>query len=264
MKVSELASARLLRFPIAPREICRRADLGMSKFAPWLLLPQLCIGVAVNLTFLVMLCVVNFGITTPGIVTGRHTTLGKGGTAFILEYSYKDGHHDRQRVDESNYYRFVPGAIVSLKYIDFCGHFVSLLGEPFSSKRSLLRPFWFYALILDAAMSVILWVVIVVPMRRKWLIQNGTATTGSVSRIIRRKAKGGRPCARVAYNYSIADGSSHSGTMPAAIGMASIIDEGQKVIVLYDPNKPKHSVAYEFAEYMAFDQEGVEVPNTIV
>ncbi len=215
------------------------------------------------LAIVAQVVVVIFGASLPATVTRRHSgRSGKGGTIYIIDYSYDGGRIGDQDVSLSHYQRLSPGTKVAVKSMAIAGRSFSLLVDPIGPTLHLLGFFALFNVLWNGIMFLFVYSLLILPSRRKWLVQNGVAASGRVTRKVRLSGRNGKTYT-VKYQYIAANGSTYSGEIPVVSAAYQGIIESQELHVLYDPAKPKRSVAYELADYVCLDHNGVEVAGNV-
>ena len=133
------------------------------------------------------------------------------------------------------------------------GRAVSVLGHVFMLRRaadvrSSTILFLVVGIFCNGLMSVFYYLAWVLPIRRRWLAKYGEEARGKVTG---RKAFYGRGAAyTVRYSFRTADGrqiNAKSGV--SAEGFRAARLDGA-VTVLYDPRRPRHSLPYEFSDFI--------------
>jgi hypothetical protein len=250
-------------FPPAPRDIHRNSASGSSGAGGRLgILPHVCAGIVVFLILVWEIVVLLLGASFPAKVTKHHTAhSSKGGTTYIIDYSYGDRFTDHQEVNYAEYQRLKIGMPLAVKAFTVSSHSFSLLSDPLAPTLRQLGFFALFNCIWNGIMSVFVWNFYVLPWRRKWLARNGEPIMGRVTSKVSLPGKNGKTYT-VKYSYVSSDGLARLGEMTVEAEAYKRARSGQDVIVLHDSMKPGHSAVYEFGEYRVKTQvEGISEMN---
>jgi hypothetical protein len=133
------------------------------------------------------------------------------------------------------------------------GRAVTVLGHTFMLRRaadvrSTTILFAVVGVFANGLMSIFYYIAWILPIRRRWLAMFGQEARGKVTA---RKAFYGRTAAyAVSYTFHTADGRQIKAKSSAtAAGYSAARIDGD-VTVLYNPRRPKHSLAYECSEFI--------------
>jgi hypothetical protein len=221
----------------------------------------LCVALAVGLAAALAARLVLQFAGTPVTATVTETVNragGKGRRSYDVRYAYTDpwtGRRlaDKQSVSKEEYHQVRAGQAVPGRALSVFGYRTSV-----TAAGSAWRGTNFIG--VCAAMGWAVTAVVVhsswyVPAMRWRLVQHGVEAAGRVTRQqVGRKAK--RDFHRLHYAYTAADGTWHGGHCDVSAHVYGRTAVGDGLVVLYDPDRPRRHVVYEFADVHALDVRG--------
>jgi hypothetical protein len=196
------------------------------------------------------------GVEVEGRVTGKaeHTTR-KGTVYYTVDYVFPvDGfEHAWQFQPDADRYAAIregqPIAVRAWPAAPRDGHWVDGRGGPSGLSAG---PAWFAALFWNGIVSLLVWYLYVRPYRQRQLIRYGVPTTGIVREVA---VADSRSTDRFTVRYEYAVPAGHRTLRGKATALqhlgAAELTPGDVLTVLYDPRRPRRSLAYRFSDYQA-------------
>jgi hypothetical protein len=218
------------------------------------ILPHTLVGCWLLLYAVYATSVCLFGKSVPGRVVARDYTTDDGSTSYHLVCEYRiDGKAYRANASASDEeYRSVSnGTQVDVRLMPFLP---GVGARPLLPGRSLLSTLWqpwLFALFWNAIVSVFVLIFYVGPWMERRLVARGEPAAG---RIVRKETdtRGDSPTYYLHFEFAPATAGSAgmvSGRRSVEAAAYDRVRGGDRVTVLYDPNRPKRSVLYEYADY---------------
>ena len=253
--------------PPPPRRLRARPGIGwVPTVSRWFLrlfiTPHCIVGVGLILSLLYTMLVLLFGTDMPGQITDFNIHQSKGKPVYHITYRYTVDQIDYFRelgVNAEQYANVQKGQPLAVRVFPaFPATSPQPQGpdNPWSNLPGnlLLVLFW------NGILSMFVWMAWIAPWRKRQLLIHGAATGGQI--IAKDRVTGGKggPRYQVQYAYFVPQeetaglapmGLPCNGQMEVPVNDFTAADIGQSVTVIYDPRKPKRSLVYEFAEYVA-------------
>jgi len=239
--------------PPPPRKVLGGPGVGVWVMRVFML-PHTVVGIGLIGALLVTALACLYGTDTTGYVTSTRTGSSKGHATYTVEYRYDGaapGLTGETSVTPAIYasLKRTKGAApaeVQVSHYELGPIHVSELAvvETLSSRLGFLSVF---AAIWNASIGIFLWALYVVPYRDKQLVRLGARTPGKVT--AKRTSRGRNTSYYVSYGYETASGELVEQEMGTRSELWSQLEEGAAVTVLYWPDRPKRSVAYELCNY---------------
>jgi hypothetical protein len=162
------------------------------------------------------------------------------------------GIYDSDKTDRTTYGRLEVGMFIPVRTVTIGGMRFSTMGQTWWDIESTqLPPSLAVALILFSLMLSRLSKVALRSMRQ--VIQNGEVVIGTVvSRSARRRIT---MAYRVKYEYQPATGEKLIGETMVRRKDYDAAEAGEKIVVIYDPNKPSKSFSYTYCWYQVVEDE---------
>ncbi len=246
-----------LRMP-PPRSVSRRAGLGCGIIGMRLfILPHTLIGICV-LFFLIVEPFLVLGTTAiPATVTKlTSNTSRKGGTTYQAEFQFSPTEAPgapltaTEPIDSSEFNALHTGSTILVHTSVIGTHrYTNISRSPAAYVRHRYG-MWLWALFWNGILSIFLYVAWVVPICNRNLVRNGDAVKGTITS---KKIVGGKPINyQISYDFTpINEYQSRQGKTTTTNKMLfDQVQESQEITVLYNPNRPKRNVAYEFGDYV--------------
>lgn len=184
------ATIPLDQFPAPPRNVHGWAGWGVW-FGRLFLLPHVCIGAGLLLFLPFVIVWAGFGVQVTGhVVDGHISRSSKGSVSYKLDFVYDlngVAYQDSQSVGQQAYHQLRPAprndmAPMPVTILHF--NIGPLRYAGILDARSRASVFWrafFFALFWNAIVSLFVWLLWIVPQRKKWLFTHGQATLAAIS-----------------------------------------------------------------------------------
>jgi hypothetical protein len=250
----------------APRKIRRRRGRSVLWFQ-MLALPFIGLFAFMSFYFSCAFTLVALRGTSVATVTQRTASLPaivrqgvlvmKERGPYTVTYTYVEGgreHTDQVRVKtDEEAKRLAVGSKLTIKCLHIAGLGNSMPVEPLGET------------LLEAAVSMLLAgtgavfaiflfrMFFILPRRRRWLVQNGQAVAGRIN--VKSPRLPNESYKRLGYEYTVG-ANRFSQVIIAHRSVYDGVEHGQVVTVLYDPRRPRRSVAHELAEFGVVDSAG--------
>lgn len=237
-----------------PRQLRTRSKTGSILLicVRLFVLPHVIVGIGMALVMLSKLLLVLIGTATLGTVESRtFSKERKGRYSYHVHYSFRTDnsiHRGKTQIDCDSYDVLPERASVQVLYLGLAPEYISDILQPGKSlppttwKAILFAGFW------NALLFPFVYLLYIMPWRRKRLVKTGAAGTGKVvARRIDRAPKGS-PQYVVEYEY-LALGQSYRGEEMTDESLYNAFPDGRKLSVIYDPKKPSRSVALDLCEW---------------
>jgi hypothetical protein len=227
------------------------------------MLPHTLVGIGMLVFFIYSLAafiaICSVGERFPGEITSLSTTRGnKGGTTYHVNYRYEvDGtrYSESESVSADIYHRLKERQKIE---VDALRSWPTWCPQPVIEGHSSawgVLVLAFFATFWNAIVGVFLWALFVQPLRLKKLVQTGWPAVGTIISTEMRSGKSTTYLAR--YRFQAAPTNPEHkllgvyGECMVPKEMYASIKNGEQVTVLYDPNRPKSNLVYEYADYRA-------------
>jgi hypothetical protein len=246
--------------PFPPRRVRAnlRGAIGLW-FLRLFILPHTLIGIGllVNVPWTLLWAVAHSKLPAT-VIRGEVHTSSKGGTSYKLYYRYRVGEHwldGSDGVSQAVYQHYqAPGASeqesrpATVRYFEL-GPFrkVHLVDAGAPAKEVLT--FLFIACFWNGILSVFLYLAYWLPWRTRHLCRWGQAAAGTITECYTRSGKSTRYYINYQFPDPVTGQQCSHGMEVSGRALWSKAARGAPVTVLYDPNRPKRSLAYEFAPY---------------
>ena len=233
----------------------------MIWFVRLFILPHTFIGIFLIGQFVLTVLTAIFGTDIAATVTKTHTSeTRKGGTIYSIDYKYTAG--GREYTHSASVGATIFAAVsrpaelegdlatVRVRHLDFGPWHHHLFVEAHSPWASAFQAL-FIALFWNGILSVFLTLAWITPIRRRLLIRNGHATTGTIVSTRTRQGKGISYYAKFSFRNP-QDGKETEREM--SLGGKTDYDAaqpGKPVTVLYSERNPRRAIIYEFSGYKA-------------
>jgi hypothetical protein len=248
------APTPLASLPPIPRPVEQRSRA--AAFAIWvprlLTLPHLVTGVVLLFVMFGALLWVLFGRNLEADVLRTFTTRGKSGPVCQAVWDYeREGVHHRGtdtipcalRESLSARGAFVPVRALRLGSFEYAS-----LWMPVRPTHELIMFPFVFGLFWNGMMGFLIWSLYLVPARQRRAVETGEAVIGVLTRKYTRQGRG--VSRYLDYTFRLPGGEEHT-------GKALVLDkarweaaqQGDPLLILYVPDKPKYSVAYDFSPY---------------
>jgi hypothetical protein len=262
-------TAPLVELPPAPRRLLRRPDVGSGQaVGRWIIrlfiLPHCIVGIGLICVTLLLPVILIFGDDVPGVVTSLNTSRGKRGALnYHVHYSYAVGganYSDSDSVKSDEYNSTRVGQPCTVRVL---ASLPWALPQRQSSKNPwlMLPLFLVAALFWNAILCVFLWVAWIGPWQIRRLLKYGVPVAGQVKSKTQTRGSKGSMIYQIEYVYQPTvddqpgDASNQLLNKKMTISAKDFISAQQEqvVTVLFDPKKPKRSIVYDFADYVAVE-----------
>jgi hypothetical protein len=239
------------RFPPPPRRVWRSHGLAEVVLLRLILLAVMGGWLAVGVAAGKLLLTHALGESVGARVSGMRKVDHKG-TDYYVMYAFDAGSGDGGRthfvgeaqVSAQRYRTLAIGSTVPVKTLVIEGERLHELS--FSAGESACFPQYFGLLCLGIMSGVILYVVWIVPIRTRRLIRHGAIAEGIVQEVI-PQPKNNQQSVKYTFTPAGASWDRRRGSTVAPQKQSAL--PGQRVTVFYDPQRPRHNVAYEFCEF---------------
>ncbi len=248
-----------------PRKIRRRPEYKTiaTGCVRLFILPHMIAGAGFLVVFLLKVVLGLAGPRVEGRVEEKFTTRGsKGSTSHHVRFSFvTDGGLvvGKSQISAANYSALPEHGSLPVVYLPVLPQYTADYmpeGDRFPANTWAIGGF---GLFWNGLLSVFVYLLYIAPWRRKWLVKNGEETTGRVvSKGTRRGSKGGT-FYDVHYSYLVM-GQSFQGKESVPKSVYEATTEGGPVDVVFDPAKPKRSVAVTLSEWEVVIMNGRENP----
>jgi len=244
-------TADIDNFPAPPRRVRRRRGHGwLLSFENFVILPFTVFGIywlfgAIHVTVGAI-----FGPVTSGVITSTYTRQVKDAIEDHVTYRYYvDGveHDDDSSVDWFDFNAVKPGTVIELILAPEGPTDQTLIISPIHSGIKALGYTWLFAIFWMCAMSSMWWRFVIHPLLIRQLIMTGQPCPGVVTN--KDIDHGNQKQYRVHYEYRPTSGPPINGMTIVHSSVYDTVKVGLSTIVLFDPNRPKFSVAYSLADY---------------
>lgn len=250
----------------APRKIRRRRGRSVL-WLQILALPFICLFAFMSVYFSCAFTLVSLRGTSVATVTKQTPAVPaivrqgvlvmKERGPYTVTYTYAEGGREyadqvRAKTDEDAK-RWAVGSNLAIKSLHIAGLGDSIVVGPLG--ETLLKAVVSMLLAgAGAVFAVFLFrMFFILPRRRRWLVQNGRAVAGRIS--IKSPRLPNESYKRLGYEYTVGT-NRFSQVIIVHRSVYDAVERGQVVTVLYDPRRPKRSVAYELAEFGVVDSGG--------
>jgi len=245
--------------PQPPREVHGGGGCGLW-FMRLFILPHMCIGVYLISQVVLTMLVAAFGTDGTAVVTNTRTThSAKHGTSYLVDYQFSVNdqlYTDSGTVSAQTYAAVTQShasqdtpATVRIRFCSIGPLRYQLLTQedsPWRTSDSLL----FGALFWNGLLSGFIYFAWVAPIRNRNLVKFGTATRGDILSFRKERGKGGYSYYATFTYWDPASGRKLTNEMRLpGIEVYEVAKAGRTVTVLYAPNHPKRSLAYELSGY---------------
>src|SRR5258706_3502604 len=260
---ADTASAEPIDSPPPPREIRRKSISGCAiGFAQLFILPHMLIGFGALLFVIGEGGLLTFGPSTTARVTTQEThTSSKGNKSYSDKYTYVSGgqtYTDSVNLTASQYSQLTPGATLTVKSFHIGKLGASIVVDPIGPTLKSLGFLLLWAVFWNGVVSIFVWQLYILPLRRRWLAKNGQAIWGSIVGKNTRPLKNGQSY-HLRYAYHIASGIHNTSEITVSKREFDRAELPRKALVLYSPAKPTRSILYEFGDYYALDAYGRDI-----
>jgi hypothetical protein len=245
-------SERIAWIPPAPRVVRRKPGGGCWLiFLRLFILPHICAGIFLLLSVPAHLFVSHFGTPVTAIVNWEETTpTRKGGLMYEIYYHYTlDGrrYDERASVGASIYRLTRVGDRYLGRASGLWGH--ALFVGPAEWEEAGPLAMLGIALGWNGLLSVFLYVFWVVPLRERWVARIGQPVLGIVTGRREHSGRGGR-IYRLSYAFTTPEGLEYTGKCDVTNWVYETILDGASIIVLYDPQRPRWNLAYDYCDFV--------------
>jgi hypothetical protein len=239
------------KFPVELRTPPPRLVHRRQRYLGWLgLIPHTLIGLGM-LVFCIGEPILLFGTRgIPGrVVDFKTVTSSKGAVSYHVTYLYsEDGQTvtDTSQVGHDEYAHLTRGDVLPVHAVNFFGHHFSELDRTpgdFARQRFFLWPF---TLIWLGMISLFY----LAPLRSKHLVRDGEPILGKVTGKDLSHNKNTTNY-RLAYTFTPMGGQAVATRMLVRRQFYDQANVGDEVVIVFDPNKPKRSVIYQYCDYQA-------------
>ncbi|MBX7218725.1 MAG: hypothetical protein K1Y36_02155 [Blastocatellia bacterium] len=239
-----------------PRPIRRRSGRG------WFLglihlftLPHLLVGVGVATFALYAWLFVLVGTVVPGQVSDKKEFYNqkKHTTTYRLSYTYARNGVQQQGddwVSKRLYTQTEAGQTVQVKISPLAIIPMSVVVDPYNQSEMAVFPIFLtiFAVFWNGIMTFFWWTLYLRPWLYRWLVKNGKATQGMITKKDIKKSK--TTTYLIEYQFQLfAYGQPLTGKMEVRKEDWDHLQANTPVTVLYHPDKPKRNVVYECADY---------------
>jgi hypothetical protein len=254
-----------------PRRVRRRRGHGhfIGCFSIFIL-PHCLVGVGVLLatigTLFGMILVRGFGTEVPAQVVKKVVRKDKKGTpGYYATFSYTVGDNSftkTETVDAGGFATLSEGMPVQVRVLRDFPQWCPVFGVEGSHPWRSFAGLAFFCLVWNAFVGVVAWAIFIYPLVLRNLVRRGTVAVGTV--------KGKEVQNSKTMSYKISYG--FEAAINEDLGMESIqkrpmegsmtiyshrdydcVQLNDKVIVLYDPRRPRRSLLYQLADYEAVE-----------
>lgn len=237
--------ASAARFPV-PRAVgWRDKSAALQVWGPRLfILPHALVGVGLIAAMLGSLLWMLLGTTTQAEVQRTSSSRSRKGTTCSVTWAGpRGGEPGSGQVSCSQLAALArPGATVPVRSLALFGVRYDGLWLPTRPIEDLVVFPWFFGLFWSGITGMFVYLLYVVPARQRDLLVRGTPAEGVVLSKSVRRGKG--VSYLFDYRYQTAAGPQEGAANVPGKERWDGIKEGAKVLVFYDPERPKRSVAY--------------------
>lgn len=239
-----------------PRPIRRRGGRGwFFGLVHLFTLPHQVVGVGVLVVVLYAWLFVLAGSVIPAQVVDKQTDYNpkKRITTYRLHYTFShNGLQQRgdDKVSQKFYTQTSLGQTIQVKVSPIAAVPFSYVEDPDHRGGALIFPAFItvFATFWNGVMVFLWWTLYIRPWQYRWLVKNGKATQGVITKKDIKKNK--TTTYLIEYQFQLfAYGQPIVGKMEARKEDWDHLQANSPVTVLYHPDKPKRSVVYECADY---------------
>lgn len=212
--------------------------------------------------------VLHNGKPMPGSVIRKWEIYGRS-RSFHIDYMYSYAGiplSGSESVSYADYCNMYEGETVTIKILDKYPNLIPLLMVSTEERSAKLGGIYFYTVVIVAVALFFWWATFLFPARQKRIYAYGTPTIGQVIRKIQDERPRDRRYERwnsttndytdikeyiyyVVYRYRTERGDQHEGSMLIPNDAWNDVETGDKVTVLYLPEKPSTSVLYKYGPF---------------
>jgi hypothetical protein len=196
-----------------------------------------------------------FGTVVPGRVHSLYRSHHRG-TSYHVRYTFvlRGGQREAEAtVDEPAFGRLAAGDPVEVRVLAGSSVGPELLVDGARGPGGDLWKMWLFIAFWDGVLLVFVWQACIPPLRQRGLVRNGVTVLGLVTDKQQRKGKQSSYKVHYRYKAPTPDAPGESVEWP---GVMSVPEKdydglriGERVMVLYDPRKPRRSLLYRCADY---------------
>lgn len=249
-----MSPATLATFPPGPRQAeCVNKQAWFLLWFPRLFgVPHMLVGVGLLVAMLGSLLWLLLGTNSEAEVVRTWTTRSKGvPTCHVAWRQLRAGQPllgDATVACEHQAELSRPGAVVPLRVLQVGPLRHAALWLPLASPWDLVVFPWLFGLFWNAGVGIFAWSVYVVPTRQRRLVETGLATQGTVTRKYTRTRKTTHYL--LDYRYQPPGSPPQTGTATANDREPwDAVKEGDPLVILYAPEAPSRSVAYDHCPF---------------
>jgi hypothetical protein len=241
------------------RVVRMRPGQGCSMwFIRLFILPHTLAGLFLLFAMPAMLAWAVFGTDHTASVERLWTTRSsKGRTVYHIRYGYDQTpagprHSDETSVNSAEYGRLqrMPQGERTVRVRAFGLEpplYHKAVIEAGGGVASHVVPIWLFGLFWNGVLSVFVYFIYYVPWRQRRLCRSGTPVVGTL--ISKRAVHGKSTTYYVQYHFVASDGAPYQAKTSTDSRRYHAAIIGAPIVVLYDPTRPRRSVAYDFGPY---------------
>ena len=244
----------------SPRAIRRRAGHGsLIGCVHVFILPHTLVGIGILLAALYTTLVLLFGTTVSGRVTDHYIVYSRKSNtpSYHVKYIYRFGNQEyigSGVINANEYENASPEAPIDVKLLPLAPNLGQQIYTSSGTTLGQAGFFWVFAIFWNGLLSVFWWALLIKPLRDRSLIISGQFSIGEITD--KKVIQGKSTTYSVAYRFQpdpigLRESLPITGKMTVRSRDWDTVREGSQVTVLYDPKRPKNSIAYQFADYEA-------------